>query len=81
MLSDGQYGLRARKAMAKEIARSAGLYNRLQRAHHDLGLSRARLQDLARELPESNALRYAIDDLAESMQHLEHCLAALDARG
>ena len=72
-------GLDFRRAAAKEIARSAGLLNRLRDNRHTLQLVLSRLKDVARSYPQSFALSLAIVDAEEALEHLDHVIRALEA--
>lgn len=72
-------GLDFRRAAAREIARSAGLLNRLRDNRQTLRLVLSRLKDVARAYPQSFALSLAIVDAEEALEHLDHVIRALEA--
>jgi hypothetical protein len=69
-----------RRAAALELARSVKLLERLQHYRSDLRLSYRRLSDVAELMPNSHALAYALTDLSEVLEHLDHTITALEAR-
>jgi hypothetical protein len=68
-----------RRSAAREIARAAGLLERLRAYRHDLTLAVNRLHDVAEQMPDSHALAWALGDLRNVIDHLNHAISALEA--
>lgn len=72
-------GLSFRRAAAKEIARQAGIVNRLRLNRDMLRRIEAHLKDVAHDYPRSFALSLAIVDCEEVIEHLDQCIRAAEA--